>query len=275
MSAPQHSTDDLTSNPFSNTADRSTHDEQKIVQASDSADEASISSPSSPSANNAQQLPATTATDEMTMSYTEISSLRPSLNPDGSTKPTHPRPISLEYGEQSSSSSSQHPPPPLPSSRVFPYNIDGGTVSVAGTQTCYVAEDLEYKIKLASPVVVSRFVDDMSSTTATTSDLLPRKFFQQVVQQQSKHQIDVNVLADVEIEAQYLAANVDTLTENLGNLLHSVSSLTADNVEAYKQSVHKLTDCMDGNIKSMYTIMAKTEEISNAMRPTEQLAGRM
>lgn len=32
---------------------------------------------------------------------------------------------------------------------------------------------------------------------------------------------------------------------------------------------------MDGNIKSMYTIMAKTEEISNAMRPTVQLAGRM
>lgn len=42
-------------------------------------------------------------------------------------------------------------------------------------------------------------------------------------------QIDSNALNDIEIEAQYLAANVDGITENLGNLLHSVSELrTAD-----------------------------------------------
>lgn len=68
---------------------------------------------------------------------------------------------------------------------------------------------------------------------------------------------------------------MDNLTENLCNLLHSVSSITADNVECYKNSVNKLTDSMDSNIKSMYTIMAKTEEISNAMRPTAQLSTRM
>lgn len=68
---------------------------------------------------------------------------------------------------------------------------------------------------------------------------------------------------------------MDNLTENLCNLLHSISSITADNVESHKNAVNKLTDCMDGNIKSMYTIMAKTEEISNAMRPTGQLSARM
>lgn len=36
-------------------------------------------------------------------------------------------------------------------------------------------------------------------------------------------QIDANALNDIEIEAQYLAANVDGMTENLANLLHSVS----------------------------------------------------
>lgn len=35
-------------------------------------------------------------------------------------------------------------------------------------------------------------------------------------------QIDPNVLNDIEIEAQYLASNIDNLTENLCNLLHSV-----------------------------------------------------
>lgn len=36
-------------------------------------------------------------------------------------------------------------------------------------------------------------------------------------------QIDANALNDIEIEAQYLAANLDGITENLCNLLHSVS----------------------------------------------------
>lgn len=36
-------------------------------------------------------------------------------------------------------------------------------------------------------------------------------------------QIDPNVLNDIELEAQYLASNIDNLTENLCNLVHSVS----------------------------------------------------
>lgn len=39
--------------------------------------------------------------------------------------------------------------------------------------------------------------------------------------------------------------------------------------------MNKLTDSMDANIKHMYTIMAKTEEISKAMKPVEQLAQRI
>lgn len=39
--------------------------------------------------------------------------------------------------------------------------------------------------------------------------------------------------------------------------------------------MNKLTDCMDANIKTMYTIMAKTEEISNKMKSIEALAARM
>lgn len=54
-----------------------------------------------------------------------------------------------------------------------------------------------------------------------------------------------------------------------------ISSITADNVDTYKNAVNKLTDCMDANIKTMYTVMAKTEELSNKMKNTEALAARM
>lgn len=217
--------------------------------------------------------------DAMTASYSEISfhgvstagaSAKADEGIDANTqRTTSQRPISLEYDKQSveqhAMESGEQP--------TFPYYLaDGGTVSIDGTMTSFVADHLEYKIKLASPVTKKETIGDDDSRTSTPS-VLPRNFLQQSAQM--AHQIDVNVLSDVEIEAQYLATSVDMLTENLCNLLHSISSLTADNVETYKNAVHKLTDCMDGNIKSMYTIMAKTEEISNAMRPTEQLALRM
>lgn len=218
--------------------------------------------------------------DAMTASYSEISfhgassaggaSAEACVNTEGNTqRASAQRPISLEYDKHTM----EHQEMESGEQATFPYNLaDTGTVSIDGTMTSFVADHLEYKIKLASPVTKKENLGEDDSRTSTPS-VLPRNFLQQSAQM--AHQIDVNVLSDVEIEAQYLATSVDMLTENLCNLLHSISSLTADNVETYKNAVHKLTDCMDGNIKSMYTIMAKTEEISNAMRPTEQLALRM
>lgn len=122
----------------------------------------------------------------------------------------------------------------------------------------FVANDLEYKIKISSPV------------SGQPLNSLPRQFSSSL-----PPQLDSNVLNDLEIEAQYLAANIDNLTENLANLLHSISSITADNVEVYKNSVSKLTDTIDSNIKSMYSIIAKSEEISKSMNKAEQMATRI
>ncbi|XP_059607853.1 BLOC-1-related complex subunit 6 [Phlebotomus argentipes] len=154
----------------------------------------------------------------------------------------------------------------------FPYNLEG-TVSMDGNMTHFITENLEHKIKLSSPIAKSRESprgDSRDSTPSTSGFQFGRPGGYLL-----PSEIDSNVLNDVEMEAQYLAASVDNLTENLCNLLHSISSITADNVEVYKNSVSKLTDCMDANIKNMYTIMAKTEEISNAIKPTKQLMNRI
>lgn len=103
-----------------------------------------------------------------------------------------------------------------------------GSLSVDDTNmTHFVADDLEYKIKIASPVS-KREIDEMTRTTSKSStpakqiasetgpELLRRQFLS------SMPQIDANAINDIEIEAQYLAANIDNITENLCNLLHSV-----------------------------------------------------
>lgn len=56
--------------------------------------------------------------------------------------------------------------------------------------------------------------------TESATEQIQRQFFT------AFPQIDANALNDIEIEAQYLAANLDGITENLANLLHSVWNST-------------------------------------------------
>lgn len=140
------------------------------------------------------------------------------------------------------------------------------TVNSNNLMRHYVAESLVDELRLQSLQCNSE--DEEIQMNASASTPHPKSL-------NAINEINGNILSDIEIETQYLATSVDNLFENLCNLLHSISSITADTVEVYRNSVNKLTDSMDANIKSMYTIMAKTEEITKSMPPTERLANRM
>ncbi|XP_055593208.1 BLOC-1-related complex subunit 6 [Uranotaenia lowii] len=246
--------------------------------------------PSDPDAEELDDVPAT-----MTASYSEIAYTQnffgTTADGDGGDHQNSADHQPDRSGSSSSSSSQTRKRPDSlncdsrKSDASFPYNLEG-TVRVDGNMTHFVAENLEYKIKLASPVTVTRKdscnpsgsrQSTPSAATGVTGGLssygglIPRPF----MMPPHLNQIDPNVLNEVEREAQALAASVDNLSESLCSVLHSISSITADNVEIYKNSVTKLTDCMDANIKCMYTIMAKAEEISKAIKPAEALAGRI
>ncbi|XP_017011311.2 BLOC-1-related complex subunit 6 [Drosophila takahashii] len=161
----------------------------------------------------------------------------------------------------------------------LPYELEGASDSDGMRH--FVAHDLEAKLREGAHT-------DYSSehTTPSTSmgppvggggaltsgnGLLTRRF----LQSRNIPEVDGSVLSDIELEAQYLATSVDNLLENLGNLLHSISSITADNVEVHRNAVNKLTDTLDANIKCQYQLLAKAEEITKSMKPTEQLGQRI
>ncbi len=87
--------------------------------------------------------------------------------------------------------------------------------------------------------------------------------------------LDPSVLADLEHDARHLATSVDCLVENLSGILHSISALTVETVEAYRDGVCKTCDEVDGNIKSMYQLMAKVEELNKSMAPAYKLADQI
>ncbi|KAG8237073.1 hypothetical protein J437_LFUL005180 [Ladona fulva] len=93
-----------------------------------------------------------------------------------------------------------------------------GTVSQEGDMVLFVAEDLETKIKLSSPVSRSEPLAFPASRSSTPS------LYRQALTPQLPA-IDSNVLNDLEVEARKVATSVDTLTENLAGILHSVSSV--------------------------------------------------
>lgn len=162
---------------------------------------------------------------------------------------------------------------PIPSRlAAFPYELegDGATSSTSGGMRHFVAHNLESKLR-ATTISATDYGASSEHTTPSTSTAPISRF----LQSRNVPEVDGNVLSDIELEAQYLATSVDNLVENLGNLLHSISSITADNVEVHKNAVKKLTDALDANIKCQYQLLAKTEEISKSMKPTEQLSQRM
>ncbi|XP_013189725.1 BLOC-1-related complex subunit 6 [Amyelois transitella] len=155
----------------------------------------------------------------------------------------------------------------------FPLDLDGH-VRYEGDMTHYVADDLEFKIKLSSPIAKRGETPVFGSSSASRSSTPSGKLYRQILAPQIG-QIDITVLNDLEYEAQRIAQSVDNLIENLSSILHSNSSLTAENMEVYKDAVGKTCDAMDNNIKSMYTILAKGEEVSQAMIPVQAQAARI
>ncbi|VVD03980.1 unnamed protein product [Leptidea sinapis] len=196
---------------------------------------------------------------KMTASYSEISFHSDNGQSDDIVMPGPSRPYNLPSENRKQDK--------------MPLDIDGH-VRYEGDMTHYVADNLEFKIKLSSPVTKKGETPVFGSSSASRSSTPSGKLYRQILAPQIG-QIDITVLNDLEHEAQKIAQSVDNLIENLSSILHSNSSLTAENMDVYKDAVGKTCDAMDNNIKSMYTILAKGEEVSQSMVPVEAQAARI
>jgi len=87
--------------------------------------------------------------------------------------------------------------------------------------------------------------------------------------------VDPMVLNDIEKEARRLATDVDSLVENLSCVLQSVSALTVETVQTYRDGVCKTCDDVDSNIRGMYQLMAKWEELNKNMAPAYRVSSQI
>nr|CAD7194601.1 unnamed protein product [Timema douglasi] len=181
---------------------------------------------------------------------------RPSIFEDLSTENDSKRPHSLDLQkyETSDDKSSTNP-----FHQAFDDLHREGTVTKEGDMVLFVAEDLEAKIKLSSPITKKGDTPSFPGSRTSTPCLYRQALMPQLPV------IDPNVLNDLEAEVKKVATSVDTLTENLAGILHSVSALTVDCLEIYRDAVCKTCDAVDSNIKAMYQLMAKCEELRTTL----------
>lgn len=142
-----------------------------------------------------------------------------------------------------------------------------GIVTVDGDLVSFVAEDLQEKIKMSSPV--SRSWADTPSFPGSRSST--PSLYRQALQPHVPT-VDAGAIVDLEVHACKVASCLDTVLENLSGTLQSISSLTVDCMETYQTAVFKTCNGVDSNIKSMYQLMAKCEEISSSMRPLYKIS---
>ncbi|KAF7408354.1 importin-9-like isoform X1 [Vespula maculifrons] len=176
------------------------------------------------------------------------------------------RPDQLDLRSRDSSPNEEEDLDPPSYHKAMGYLQLEGTVMQDGDMVLFVTEDLENKIKLSSPVTKKGETPSFPGSRSSTPCLYRQALTPQLPL------LDHNVLNELEMEARKIATSVDALTENLAAILHSASALTVGCLETYRDAVCKTCDAVDHNIKSMYQLMAKCEELSKYMAPIYKLA---
>ncbi|OXA63337.1 BLOC-1-related complex subunit 6 [Folsomia candida] len=135
-----------------------------------------------------------------------------------------------------------------------------GVVTQEGQQVTYVAQDLTERMK------ISTSPNQRNIVTSRNSSVQEHGHLDDICVS------DLNLMVnEMEMEAKKLAQSVDTLTENLTGILHSLSSMTVDCVFTASDGVSQLCDTADASIKVMYQVMAKCEELNKAVQPLYQV----
>ena len=84
--------------------------------------------------------------------------------------------------------------------------------------------------------------------------------------------VDPEILKDLELRANDIAGNLDHMLGALANSLKAMSHVSTECLGAYSACVDHVSETVDVNIKSMYTLIARCEELNASVKPVQHLA---
>ncbi|KAJ7354866.1 hypothetical protein OS493_029421 [Desmophyllum pertusum] len=84
--------------------------------------------------------------------------------------------------------------------------------------------------------------------------------------------VDPEILNDLELRATDIAGNLDHMLATLANSLKAMSQVSTECLGAYSTCVDHASETVDVNIKSMYTLIARCEELNASLKPVQNMA---
>merc|ERR1712227_890765 len=84
--------------------------------------------------------------------------------------------------------------------------------------------------------------------------------------------IDPTIISELEEQAKTGSKSVEKMVKYLGNELSKVTTITEETVNTYDVAVQHVHSEVETNIRSMYALMAKCEELDEKMKPVTELA---
>ena len=84
--------------------------------------------------------------------------------------------------------------------------------------------------------------------------------------------VDPEVLGDLELRANDIAGNLDHMLITLANSLKAMSHVSSECLGVYSSCVDHVSETVDVNIKSMYTLIARCEELNASLKPVQNMA---
>lgn len=87
--------------------------------------------------------------------------------------------------------------------------------------------------------------------------------------------VDPQALQDLGVLAVQVAAQVDELLRGMHGRLQALTALSVGCIQTYRDSVESLGEAVDTSIRSMYTLIARCEELDQELKPVPDLAKRI
>ncbi|XP_070558424.1 BLOC-1-related complex subunit 6-like isoform X2 [Ptychodera flava] len=84
--------------------------------------------------------------------------------------------------------------------------------------------------------------------------------------------IDPTIISDLEKQATRVADNLDLMLGNLKGTLHNMSAISVGYMQTHRDSVDRMGETVDSCVKSMYSLIAKCEELNKNMQPVYHLS---
>ncbi|KAM6463852.1 BLOC-1-related complex subunit 6 [Liasis olivaceus] len=87
--------------------------------------------------------------------------------------------------------------------------------------------------------------------------------------------IDPKAVQDLAALAVQVATQVEELLRSVQGALQALTTLSVGCIQTYRDGVESLGDAVDTSIRSMYTLMARCEELDLELQPVPALARRI